>query len=224
MANKGFFFYYAGIIFLIVAIAMSGLLLGVIAVHEDQDDDNYYRDEEDFEDQNLIQICCAWGDEIEDGILTYTIDEEDSQLREAVYNSIKEWDRKIEGLVFEEVPNRHNVDVDVEIHFRRDGGYKAGETRNYFDRYGFLTKSHVIISESSFDTGFDLDQIEQIAKHEMGHILGLGHATFDGSLMTENVNPYAGSVSDCEINAVHEANQWKLEEDSNFPDIQKKNM
>lgn len=36
--------------------------------------------------------------------------------------------------------------------------------------------------------------------------------------MTRNVNPYVGSVSDCEINAVYKAQHWKLEEDSSFPD------
>jgi hypothetical protein len=224
MADKGSFFYYAGIIFLILAVAMSSLLFGVIAVHEDEDDD-YYQDrdefdyEEDFEDQDSIQICCAWGDEIEDGILAYTIDEEDIQLREVVYNSIQEWDTKIEGLSFEEVFDRRSADV--EIYFREDGGHKAGETRNYFDSYGFLTRSRVIISEAAFGFGFNIHQIEQIAKHEIGHVLGLGHATFDGSLMTHNVNPYAGSVSDCEINAVYEAQRWKLEEDSNLPDYPK---
>jgi len=226
MADKRSFFYYAGIIFLILAVAMSSLLLGVIAVHEDEDDDDYYQDgdkfdyeEEDFEHQDSIQICCAWGDEIEDGILAYTIDEEDSQYRKAVYNSIQEWDTKIEGLSFEEASDRRSADV--EIYFREDGGHKAGETRNYFDRYGFLTKSRVIISEAAFGFGFNIHQIEQIVKHEIGHVLGLGHATFDGSLMTQNVNPYAGSVSDCEINAVYGAQRWKLEEDSNIPDYPK---
>ncbi len=42
---------------------------------------------------------------------------------------------------------------------------------------------------------------------------------FDGSLMTQNVNPYAGSVSNYEINAVYKAPHWKLkEENSSFPD------
>jgi hypothetical protein len=63
-----------------------------------------------------------------------------------------------------------------------------------------------------------MDQIEQIAKHEMGHVLGLGHATFAGSLMTERVNPQAGSISDCEIEAVYEANHWKLKQDAGYDD------
>ena len=212
MTDKGSFFYYAGTIFLVLAIAMSGLLFGVIAVHEDEDELDY----EDFEDQNSIQICCAWGDEIEDGTLTYIIDEADSQLREAVYNSIEEWDAEIERLTFEEVSNRRSADV--EIYFRDDGGHKAGETRNYFDGHGFLTKSRVIVSEAAFGFGFNIHQLEQITKHEIGHVLGLGHSTFDGSLMTRKVDSDTGSVSDCEINAVYKAQHWKLEEDSNFPD------
>jgi hypothetical protein len=218
MVDKRSFFNYAGIIFLILAVVMSSLLFRAIAVHEDEDytqdgeDLNY----EDFEDQDSIQICCAWGDEIEDGTLTYIIDEESSQLREAVYNSIEEWDAKIEGLTFEEVSNRRSADV--EIDFREDGGHKAGETRNYFDGYGFLTKSSIIISKAAFGFGFNTHLLEQIIKHEIGHVLGLAHSTFDGSLMTRNVNPYVGSVSDCEINAVYKAQHWKLEEDSSFPD------
>src|SRR5919106_2198467 len=220
MTDKGSFFYYAGTIFLVLAIAMSGLLFGVIAVHEDEDD-GYNQDEdeldyEDFEDQNSIQICCAWGDETEDGTLTYIIDEADSQLREAVYNSIEEWDAEIERLVFEEVSNRHSADI--EIYFREDGGHKAGETRNYFDGYGFLTKSRVVISEAAFGFEFTIPQIEQITRHEMGHVLGLGHSSFDGSLMTRNVNSYTGTISDCEVNAVYKAQQWKLEgEGVSFP-------
>ncbi|HEX5892736.1 MAG TPA: matrixin family metalloprotease [Nitrososphaeraceae archaeon] len=218
MVDKGSFFNYAGITFLILAVVMSSLLFRAIAVHEDED---YIQagdelDYEDFEDQDSIQICCAWGDEIEDGTLTYIIDEESSQIREAVYNSIEEWDAKIEGLTFEEVSNRRSANV--EIDFREDGGHKAGETRNYFDGYGFLTKSSIIISKAAFGFGFNIHLLEQIIKHEIGHVLGLAHSTFDGSLMTRNVNPYVGSVSDCEINAVYKAQHWKLEENSSFPD------
>jgi hypothetical protein len=27
-------------------------------------------DNEDFEDRNLIQICCVWGEELQDGMVT----------------------------------------------------------------------------------------------------------------------------------------------------------
>ena len=219
MTDKESFFYYSGIIFLILAVAMSGLLFGVIAVHED-DEYNQNGDQidyDDFEVENSIQICCAWGEEIEDGILTYIIEDADPRLRETVQSSIEVWDTAIDGIVFEEVSNRHSADI--EIYFREDGGHKAGETRNYFDGYGFLTKSRVVISEAAFGFEFTVSQMEQITRHEMGHVLGLGHSSFDSSLMTRNVNSYTGTISDCEVNAVYEAQQWKLEEeeDVSFP-------
>jgi hypothetical protein len=41
---------------------------------------------------------------------------------------------------------------------------------------------------------------------------------FDGSLMTQNANSYAGWVSNYETNAVYKGQYWELEEDSSFPD------
>ena len=45
------------------------------------------------------------------------------------------------------------------------------------------------------DYEFDTKTIGQIAKHEMGHALGLGHANFDKNLMAERVNHGTGFVS-----------------------------
>jgi hypothetical protein len=39
----------------------------------------------------------------------------------------------------------------------------------------------------------------------MGHVLGLGHANFDGNLMAEKVNDGTENVSECEIKAVLKA-------------------
>ena len=69
------------------------------------DDDNEEDDDnEDFEEEDSIQICCAWGLALEDGTLTYHIDDEDSSTREqqAVKNAVQEWDTKIEYLELEE--------------------------------------------------------------------------------------------------------------------------
>jgi hypothetical protein len=53
----------------------------------------------------------------------------------------------------------------------------------------------------------------------MGHALGLGHANFDGNLMSEKVNDGTENVSECEVKAVLQANYWRLIADSTSPVI-----
>jgi hypothetical protein len=74
-------------------------------------------DNEDFEDQNLIQICCAWGEELQDGILTYKIDDDDisKDQKAVVQDSIEEWDAKINLLELEEIPDKRNSDITIEF-------------------------------------------------------------------------------------------------------------
>ncbi|MDF2769784.1 MAG: Matrixin, partial [Nitrososphaeraceae archaeon] len=145
----------------------------------------------------VISICCTWGEELADEELTFMIREDDdvsnnqdsvsTQNRdsniiknEAVYDAIEEWDLRIEGLIFREVQSRY--DADIEISFREGESDVAGLTRNFFDRYGLITKSFVTIYDRGFPFAFNNDQIEH------------------GS----------GTISDCEIQAIYEANHWKL--------------
>jgi hypothetical protein len=174
-------------------------------------------DNEDFEDQNLIQVCCAWGGELQDGILTYKIDEEDISDEEKVVirDAIEEWDTKIDRLELEEAPD--NSDITVEF---ADGNHDnkeeeediAGMTMTTFND-GFIEKAKITINKKVQGYEFDATTIGQVAKHEMGHALGLGHANFDNNLMAERVNHGTGFVSECEIKAVIEANYWKLSQD-----------
>jgi predicted Zn-dependent protease len=48
--------------------------------------------------------------------------------------------------------------------------------------------------------------IVQIA-HELGHALGLGKANFNGDVMSPAINDQSRQLSQCDINAVNEANQ-----------------
>ncbi|MDQ3977515.1 MAG: hypothetical protein M3264_13410, partial [Thermoproteota archaeon] len=61
-------------------------------------------EEEDFEEEDSIQICCTWGSSLEDGILTYHIDDDDisEEQQQAVRNAVQEWDTKIKALELEE--------------------------------------------------------------------------------------------------------------------------
>jgi hypothetical protein len=53
-------------------------------------------------------------------------------------------------------------------------------------------------------------KLKSIAKHEIGHALGIGDLM--STILTGRTDT---SISACDINAIEEANQWKLKEDSN---------
>ena len=121
--------------------------------------------------------------------------------------------RRIE---FPRSSNRH--DADIEIRFREGKIEGAGLTNNLFDRFGLITKSFVTIYEGNFLLSLVHDQMKQIAKHEIGHVLGSIHANFEDSLMSTHVH-YGLGTHFCESQAVYEANNWKLnhkEDGSNY--------
>ncbi len=59
--------------------------------------------------------------------------------------------------------------------------------------------------------------IEYMAKHEIGHVLGLGHANFKESIMSALVYHSLNKISDCERKAIAEANKWKLIDNNSLP-------
>lgn len=183
------------------------------------DDANDEKEFEGYSGREVILVCCSWGEELADGELTYFIGDyiidpgeknnkhkADRSAAEAVTKAFEEWDSKLEGLAFTETPTSRGADV--EIYFQKGQNDKAGITKNYYDYYGFITKSYVLISKSAFGFAFAGNELEQIVKHEIGHVLGLGHANFDGNLMVAQVNRGSGSVLSCEVMAVYAANEW----------------
>ena len=178
-------------------------------------------DEEDFEENSLIRICCTWGKDLADGILTYSIDGNvDSEKKEAVQNSIRDWDKKIESIKFEEVSsaeeNSNNMpDTQIRfIHygdqFEDEGPETAGNTKTRLDKSGFIDYNIITVAEGGLGKIFNIKTIETIAKHEIGHTLGLGHANFGSNLMTTKIESAAQAISSCELDAVRQANSWKL--------------
>ena len=185
------------------------------------DDDFEEQSDDDFEEENSIQICCAWSEKLADGSLTYKISGSDSDIQQAVRTAIEDWDYNIIGLELDEI-NKKKKEADIEVTFENDGEEIAGQTVNNFNGFGFIDHVEMTISKSAFGRDFDTKTIEQIAKHEMGHALGLGHANFQGNLMTALVNDGSGTIDDCEIKSVNEANQWKLKDGSNSPYVPSK--
>lgn len=201
-----------GTLFLLIALESSGAFQIASADHDDENEEDVSSDD-DFEEENSIQICCAWGEKLADGSLTYKISGSDSDIVQAVRTAIEDWDYKIIGLELDEI-NKKKKEADIEVSFEKDGEEIAGQTVNNFNGFGLIDNAEMTISKNAFGRDFDTKTIEQIAKHEMGHALGLGHANFGGNLMTELVNDGTGTIDECEIKSVYEANQWKLKDGS----------
>ncbi len=189
--------------FMIIALFTTISINHSSLVRGDDDDDD---DDNNFSDKDVIQICCTWGYELADGLLTYSIDTDDDDLEDAVRNAVDSWNDGLTGITLIETDDKE----DIKISFKNDGKRVAGKTVNYFDQFGFIRQSHITVSEESYDRDFSSSQIEQITLHEMGHVLGLDHANFRGNLMTERVDIGSPSISSCEIEAVHTANAWRV--------------
>jgi matrixin len=186
------------------------------------------------QDLDLLEICCSWSNAIADGILTYALIETvevDESTKHAVEDAVKEWDSNIEGLELREV-EQSSPAPDLQITFdnlrsiekgNREYNFKndiddqltviptAGWTQFRFTNQGLIDNAKITISDDVLNFGFNIGIIEQIAKHEMGHALGLGHSYDEERLMADIViEERTENISECEINGVLQANQWKL--------------
>ena len=184
--------------------------------------------EEDFEVNNSVMICCTWGEKLSDGKLTYNIEGEVStEKKEAVRDAIRDWDDMLNFVEFIEIPEKDEAKQkekpDIQIKFLKDGSEfaeygaeTAGHTKTKLNKFGFIKFNLVTIAEGGLGKIFDKKTIETIAKHEIGHTLGLGHANFKSNLMTTKIDFAAESISQCELVAVQQANSWKyLAKDDN---------
>jgi hypothetical protein len=187
------------------------------------EDDEY--DEDISEDE---------GNQDDAEISTGDLDNSGSDLREAVAFAVEEWNLKIPNLRLVEISSASsekddsNVDADIEVQLV-DGlrGMVAGATVMRFDEDGFMNKATILLPRAAFfvesdsqvfAVQYDPQKLKEIATHEIGHALGLGHANFDSDLMSERLNSdETMNISQCDINGVLQANQWKLVDNDNTP-------
>lgn len=195
----------------------------------DDDGDDANDDDIDLDELNLLQVCCAWSDKISDGVLEYRIsDEGDEDSKQSVRNAIQDWNLLIDNLVFVEIQDDSEADVEIgfsdsdedanDKEFDYGDSIAAGKTEFRFDNKGFIDSIEVTLSGGIFGNGFQNSELEQIARHEIGHVLGLGHTNFDGSLMSESTDGGTENISTCEINGVLAANYWRLVAVGNNPE------
>ena len=203
--------------------------IAAVAEREQENNNDSNNTNEDFEVQNIIKICCTWGLNLLDGILTYYTDTKSStkQQQDEVRNAVQEWDRNLDPLKLEETFNEKDGDILIEFQEEYEGNGReeraVGQSINQFDNSSFIDKVQIIVYRGTSEYKFDEDMVQRIVEHEMGHALGLGHANFDGNLMAEKVNDGTENISECEVKAVLKANYWKLIADGSDPVMSEKN-
>ena len=173
-----------------------------------------------------IQVCCSWGNEIADGVLTYRIDDGVNQkVIQAVHQAVDEWNSKIPNIKLQEATGS-NADIDISTiskspkvsHAVSIGGPKLssgkniklvapGESQISFDSRGFITHVDITISTKALGSAISSSELETIAKHEIGHSYGIGHTNFVDDLMSPVLTPSTNTaISQCDINAIEEGN------------------
>lgn len=152
-----------------------------------------------------IELCCAWGRTLADGALTYSISAGDTATADVMRAAVRQWDEVLAVSFVEVAPGQP---ADVTMSFTESPGRTEGQAVTSFTQRGLIRRVEVSIKGGRAPE--NSGGIVQIAKHEFGHALGLGHANFDGTLMSEAVSPEPAPIPACAINGVIEANRWKL--------------
>jgi len=162
-----------------------------------------------------IDLCCTWGSELKDDVLTYNIEKSTKDHEKITASAFSEWENNLNNIHFKNVKD-NNV-ADIEIKFKKGNINKGGEAEIYFDQNGFIDYVKISVSKTSNGTELNQTILEHIIKHEIGHGLGLGHSQFPHSIMYPIVNEAIKDISRCEIDAVKDANNWKFIKNNKKP-------
>jgi hypothetical protein len=152
-----------------------------------------------------LALCCAWGKALEDGQLSYSVAADDTSA-EVIRQAVREWDTSLPGV--DMVERGLGSAVDIAITFDAEPGRTEGQAVTSFTQGGLIR--HVDVGIRGGQAPGNAGGLLQIAKHEFGHALGLGHANYEGNLMSRAVSPQPQPIEACVISGVLEANRWRL--------------
>ena len=178
-------------------------------------------------ESRAVGLCCAWGSRLRDGVLTYSLKGDDPTALSILRGAVQAWDEALAELSLEEVApggRKRSQRADIAIVYgpgAADGGESPtgsgaqGVTTSYLNSRRMITRVEIGVDGGA--SPIDAGAVEQIAKHELGHALGLGHANWDGDLMSPLVQPTPAPIPSCDINAVRRANSWKMVDNARRP-------
>ena len=86
----------------------------------------YYKE---IDAQNLknekIDLCCTWGTELKDDVLTFNIEKGNKDLEKITESAFSEWENNLNKIYFKNVKDNNNV-ADIKIKFKKGNINQGG--------------------------------------------------------------------------------------------------
>jgi predicted Zn-dependent protease len=174
-----------------------------------------------------IELCCTWDKQISDGILKFKLVNMQEKEKNEVREAFDSWNKQLTTLkLLETYSDDKKAEIIVafgnidsgnanQLAKNAEAGLTAGQSVNSLDQGGYVTNSKIILSDKIFDKESDSSTLYAVVLHEIGHVLGLGHANFD-DLMNPLVSDQ-NEISVCDINGVFKTNELVLKKNAPSP-------